>query len=181
MKKVVFAGGTHSGKTTLIDYFRSAGYPVLSESGIEVVNELIAERGWDEYRIWRKKNPDEFLRRIFLRQIESEKTISDGKDFVFFDRGILDYAAMAAHLGLSIPPDIVTYAQQNPYDAIFICDTLAAEDARLGEGRFFTTTDSLKIGEHAERLYREYGYNPFRLPDVPIEERVQKVKEVLDI
>ena len=180
MRKIVFAGGTHSGKTSLVEHFEDAGYRVVSESGIEVVNEMIDELGWEGYRSWRKQRPDEFVYRIALRQIENEKNISEGDDTVFFDRGILDYAAMARHLGRPIPPIIVQYAKQNRYDLVFLCDTLAAEDVRVGEGRFFTTEDSLHICRYADMLYREYGYEPVHLPDVPIGERIRIIGKTLD-
>ena len=181
MKKAVFAGGTHSGKTSLVEYFRNEGHETLSESGIAVINLLVGSMGWEGYRAWRADNPDEFIARIVDYQIRSERAIRDSAGVVFLDRGVLDYAAMAAHMGAATPRALIEHMKQDPYDCIFICDTLSKDDERAGEGRLFTTEDSLKIGEHAERLYREYGYDPVLLPDVPLKERVQKVKEVLKL
>lgn len=181
MRKIVFAGGTHSGKTSLTEYFKNEGYEIVSESGIAVVRSLTDELGWEGYRTWRGQNTDAFLGLIAAHQIAAEKKIPKDATLVFLDRGVLDYAAMAAHLGAVIPLSLIEYAKHHPYDIVFICDTLSAEDERAGEGRFFTTEDSLQIGTHAERLYREYGYAPIRLPDIPIADRIALVKQSLAI
>lgn len=182
MEKAVFAGGTHSGKTTLLEFFQSDGYAVVPESGIAIVAPLIESMGWEGYRTWRTEHPSEFLERIVAHQIEAESRIPEDASTVFFDRGILDYAAMALHMGVPAPRNLFEYARTHPYSTVFICETLLSRaDERAEKGRFFTTEDSLKLGEYAENLYREHGYEPVRLPDIPIFERVARVKEILSL
>lgn len=181
MKKIVFAGGTHSGKTSLVEYFHSEGYETLSESGIAIINLLTGSMGWEEYRAWRMSHPDEFLARIADYHIARESEMQSARGVVFLDRGVLDYAAMAAHMGVLPPRALLEHARGHPYAIVFICDTLSRADQRTDEGRFFTAEDSLAIRRHAERLYREYGYDPVVLPDIPIEKRVAMIKQVLAI
>lgn len=179
MRKVVFAGGTHCGKTTLVDYFANEGYNTVPESGIKVVNNLIEEMTWERYRAWRLDNQAAFFEKVTSAQIAIEGTIRAHTPFVFFDRGILDYIAMGEHIGAAIDEKALRHARSARYDVVFICEPLSSFDTRIDEGRMFGKGDSIRITELAQELYMAFGYTPVVLPDIPVIERIAIIKRTL--
>jgi len=181
MKKIVFAGGTHCGKTTLVEYFAKEGYGTVPESGIVIINECIERVGWDNYRSWRLAHQDIFVQQMLEKQVRFEEDALALKKspYVFYDRGIIDYFSMAKHLNVSFDEKFAEYARTSRYDAVFLCEPLSHFDSREKAGRTFTRKDSTLLTTLAGSLYREFGYEPIHLPDIPIPERVAIIKRTI--
>ncbi|GEM_PF-2449744 len=179
MKKIVIAGGTHCGKTTLIEHYRDAGYPVVAEAAIPIMTRLKDEMGLEEYRAWRKTNAQEFFEMIEDAQIANEAAASTDADFLFLDRGIQDTIVMERYVGVVPTERALRHAKENRYDLVLICDTLPEFDGRGDTGRTFTHEDSLKLTELAHQQYLADGYEPIRIPPVSLEERIALINKVL--
>ena len=181
MKKVVFAGGTYCGKTTLIEYYRSLGFPIVSEAGIAFITELKESMGLEAYLEYRKNQGKEFFERLAQRQIQLEKNLPDSGSFLFFDRGMIDTIVMTRFAGESVSEEAMTYAKTHKYDVVFVCEILPSFDGRQSSGRAWTREDSEKLVEMAFDEYKAQGYDPIRLPAVSVEERVKIVNKVLGL
>jgi len=180
MRKIVFAGGTHCGKTTLVEYFAKEGQATVSESGIHAISKFVDVMGWGGYRSWRLAHQEEFVEKMLEEQIRFEAKASQDAPYVFYDRGIIDYFAMADHLSVSFHSKFDAYAREYRYDLVFLCEPLAHFDQREQSGRMFTREDSKKLTIRAESLYREFGYVPIRLPDIPVPARVAIILKTIE-
>lgn len=181
MKKIVIAGGTHCGKTTLIGHYQSLGYPIVPESGIQIITEMKDRMGLEEYREWRQANPKPFFELIEERQIDAETKAPTEGDFLFLDRGMQDTIVMEKYTGIAPSERALEYARTIRYDTIFICEVLPNFDNRQNTGRTFTHEDSLKLTELAYLEYKAHGYEPIRVPPISLEERIALINKEIGI
>ena len=181
MQKVVFAGGTYCGKTTLVEYYGSLGFPVVPEAGIAFITELKNKMGLEPYLQYRKEHGQEFFERLAQKQIVLEVDLPQTDRFLFFDRGMIDTIVMTKLAGQTVSEEAISYAKFHRYDHIFVCEILPGFDGRQNTGRAWTREDSEKLVEMSYREYTEYGYHPIRLPAVSLEERIELINDVLDL
>lgn len=181
MRRVVFSGGTHCGKTTLIEHYRSLGYPTVPEPGMTFIGELVASMGLEEYRAWRADNQQEFFNRLVERQVELESTLPPEGTYVFLDRSMMDTVAMCRHVGVKVPELAVERARAFRYDDVFICDLLPDFDNRAHTGRVFTREDSENIARLVHEAYDEFGYSPIHLPPISVEERLATINQQIGL
>lgn len=166
-KKFVLSGGPCSGKTTLVNFFKSKGYDVINEVAREVLFNEKTSTG--EISLDKK---DFLLRQFFIcsLQLEKEKTYNPEKDFVFLDRGFLDGIA---YLRLkSLKSEILEfYAKHYEYDKIFLLDRFPFEsDSERIEA---SESEAEKIQNELLNVYSEFGYTPIKVPIMPIKERAE--------
>lgn len=180
MKKIVFAGGTHAGKTTLLAHFAEQGFVTIPEAGFQVIQENSALHGM-EFWAWRAENQCAFYEGIATRQMQLEASLPAGDALAFLDRGVVDLIGFCRYVGCSVPDVVFTYARENRYDHVFLCETLSVADVRETEGRTFKRDDSLKIKELVRAAYEELGYAPVPLPDIPVSDRAAIVQRTLGI
>lgn len=181
MQQIVFAGGTHGGKTTLVEYFAKEGYDVVPEAGIQIINELNVELGVDGQKEWRKNNQALFYERIAKRQIELETATPEDAELIFFDRSMIDLIGFCRYVNIEVPQIIIDHARQSAFQKVFICETLESFNNRTDTGRGFSKEDAEQITEHVRYAYEEFGYTPEMLPDMPIEDRVKQIRKSLDL
>lgn len=179
MKKVVFVGGSHCGKTTLLEQFKSAGYPVVPEAAGLVMKQLVEDMGLERYREWRSNNLGKFFELVCEKQIELEQNIPSDEQIIFLDRGVPDMIAVSRYHGAIQPEHITSYPHTNRYDAIFLCELLDHFDDRRETGRMHTREDSRQIVELVYKEYKKYGYDPVRLAPVSVEERVELIQRTI--
>ena len=182
MRKVVFSGGTHGGKTTLVEHFKSLGYLAVPEPGLTFISELVEEMGLEKYKDWRSKNQQEFFNRLVRRQVQLEEEIlvqTQDLSVVFFDRSFIDTIAMCHHVGVSVPREAYEYLKKQRYDLIFFCEMIPDFDERGNTGRVFTKEDSRKIAGLVEQEYKKQGYECIKLPPISFEDRLEIVSAEL--
>lgn len=177
MRKIVFSGGTHCGKTTLIEHYKSLGLTIVAEPGMTFISELVQEMGLETYKKWREENKQEFFDRLVVRQLELENDVPYGAECVFFDRSIVDTIAMAIYSGVEVPVLAINYVKENRYDDIFICELLPHFEARITSGRVFTLEDSKNIAKLVSDTYTVHGYETFALPAVSVDERISIINK----
>ena len=172
-RRVVLSGGPGSGKTALVEHYQKAGHATVPEAALQIIQELTRTMGVAAQRRWRQKHVIEFQRLILQRQIDLEREgVSQAAGLVFLDRGRPDGLAYMRLAGVEPPADMTTLMAGNPYDYVFLLDTLEQFDPRLATGRNTESReDSRRIQRAILRVYRDLGYQPVIVPVMPIAQR----------
>lgn len=111
IKKIVFTGGFSSGKTTTIKLLQNMGYSVILESSEALIRDFIQKKGhypWED-----KVSLLDFHKEVFQKQLENEKSISEG--VVFLDRSLIDRLAFLEFDDLKISKNMFKSARPCSY------------------------------------------------------------------
>jgi predicted ATPase len=169
---VVITGGPGSGKTTVIEALAGLGYRTVPEAAIQVIEELNQELGLEGQKRWRAAHTGRFQDRVLDLQIELEKKCATAPGFVFLDRGRLDGLAYLRHFGGGASSEQLDRIGEVRYSHVFLLATLRSFSERGASGRTSQRADSLAIAKRIEEVYRESGYQPVALPQMPPADRV---------
>lgn len=159
MQKIVLTGGPCSGKSTLIEHFKSQGYNVLEEIARQVIEKRKQfEPTREEWRIRQHM--------ILTKQILKELELKGEK--VFLDRGVYDNFAYYKHLvggecELTLPNNF------QKYDKVFCLEQLpfVHDGLRIESGE----EEGKKIHRMIVDEYKREGYKLIHVPVLPVEER----------
>lgn len=164
----ILTGGPGSGKTTLIEALRAAGYPSSVEAGRGIIQDQLAISGpalpWND--------PALFAELMLSWEMRSHAIAMQETGPVFFDRGVPDVIGYLGLTGLPVPAHIEKAAEVfrynrkvfilPPWPEIFRQDTERKQD--LDEAR--------RTYEAMVSTYSGLGYNLVTVPCAPVSERV---------
>ena len=164
----VLTGGPGSGKTTLVEALRAAGYPASVEAGRGIIQDHMAISGpalpWND--------PALFAELMLSWEMRSHAIAMEETGPVFFDRGVPDVIGYLRLTGLPVPAhaekaaEVFRYNRKVfillPWPEIFHQDAERRQD--LDEAR--------RTCEAMVSTYSALGYNLVAVPCAPVEERV---------
>ncbi len=167
----VLTGGPGSGKTTLIEALRSAGFAISVEAGRGIIRDQSAIGGpalpWHD--------PALFAELMLSWELRSYQSALDHKGPVFFDRGVPDTLGYLELGGLPVPGHAKVAADRFRYNPrVFIAppwpDIFAQDEERK------QTLEEAERTYHAlAGVYTELGYELVPLPLAPIGKRLEFV------
>ncbi|NIM94543.1 MAG: AAA family ATPase [Anaerolineales bacterium] len=165
----VITGAPCSGKTTLIETLTEHGFDTGVEIGrLYISSELANGRTLAEVRA------DElaFQRTLLELRLKREQGLDPAR-VTFLDRGLPDSITFYRANGLN-PNEILTECQHYRYASVFLLDRLPlqSDGVRAEDDKALQFID--------EWLFRDYtalGYDIFRVPVLPIEQRLKFVLE----
>lgn len=163
VKRIVITGGTHSGKSTVIQHMRMQGWETLDEAAAFVINRKSAEIGSEGCKDWMDSHFSAFQDQIFDRQVDIERACQPPPGVLLTDRSGIDCIAYLRSRKLTPPNAMIAYAKHSAYFRVFLFDTLQS----------FTTSyaDSIAMRDCLLETYRSYGYEPITVPELPILDR----------
>ena len=172
---IVITGGPGSGKTSLMDGLREAGFDVTVEAGRGVIQDQVAIGGGA--LPWR--DPALFAELMLVWEMRSYHMARERRGPVFFDRGVPDVLGYLRLMQLPVPAHIAKAAETfhyhrrvfiaPPWRMIFRQDAERRQDFAEAERTHAAMTET----------YAGLGYELVPLPRVPIEERVRYVTGML--
>ncbi|MCP4405057.1 MAG: ATP-binding protein [bacterium] len=180
-RKIVIAGGPCSGKTTLIRELEQHGFAVLPEAAIAIITELNHQFGIEGQKQWRRAHQEEFQLMVTQQQAQQEAQATPHTHLLFCDRGRHDAIAYFRLYALSIPDPIRLLIEEADYDRVFLLDTLTTFSQRPETGRTSDRNASLQIRDILYEVYREYGYDPVWVPELPVQGRIDMVLRHLEV
>lgn len=168
-RKIVFAGGPGTGKSTLIDALEDRGYQVMKEVSREVVKEA-RHNGVEHLFI---SDPLAFSDKLLQKRKEQYiKADQLELGHVFIDRGIPEITAYLDHQRADYPTYFTDANQHFIYDKIFIFPVWK-EIFKKDDVRYETFQQSEEIQEHLIRTYRSIGYDLIEMPRTDTESRIK--------
>jgi predicted ATPase len=167
----VLTGGPGSGKTTLIEALRQAGFAASLEAGRGIIRDQSAIGGsalpWGDRVL--------FAELMLSWEMRSYQNAVEQKGPVFFDRGVPDTLGYLRLSELPVADHIRTAAKRFRYSPrVFIAppwpDIFAQDEERK------QTLDEAERTYHAlAGVYTELGYELVPLPLAPVETRLRFV------
>ncbi len=158
-KSILLIGGPSTGKTTLINYLKTLGYPCLEEVSREVIKKAQSE-GIDQLFLEKPLLFSQLLKDARIEQFKQVPTFKT--DAVFIDRGIPDTVAYMDYIGQTYTDDFIQDCKMYIYDAVFILPLWKEIHKTDGE-RYETFEQAQEIQKHLLNTYIHYGYTPIEV------------------
>lgn len=165
---IVITGGPSSGKSTLIEHFKSNGYSVVPESARILIDKEIAKgKTLQEIR----SDEKEFQRKILQMKMKLEEQLSP-QQLTFFDRGIPDSVAYYQICGgdRGDMDSVLQACQKRRYKKVFLLEQVPFQND------YAQTEDQKRAQTISKLLYEAYtdlGYDVIKVPLFPIKERAE--------
>lgn len=157
----------------MINRLQILGYPTVPETAIEIIQANPELRAIDQFA---------FQTLVVNKQIEREEAIqSNGKQFIFLDRSLIDSLAYCTLRHIPHPPGLDEACHATDYHAIFVLETLSNFDPRADTGRTSTAETSRQTYDLLLQAYKTYGYAVTHVPDWPVEKRIEFILSTLDV
>lgn len=164
----VLTGGPGSGKTTLIEALKAAGFATSPEAGRGIIRDQVAIGGaalpWHDKPL--------FSELMLSWEMRSWHAACDHAGPIFFDRGVPDTLGYYRLIGLPVPAHVTNAATKFRYNSrVFI--------APLWPDIFTQDSERKQTLDEAERtyhslvgVYTELGYELIELPLASVEARL---------
>ena len=168
-KWVAITGAPSSGKTSVLNVLAARGYRICHEAARELIEERIkAGKTLAEVRA-----DAGALQRDILKVKVAMSRAFNPADVVFFDRGIPDSLSYFRVAGLD-PAEVMPFALEFRYASVFLFERLPV----VADGiRTESETDAREIEKALVEDYRRLGYDPIRVPVIPVEKRADFILE----
>jgi predicted ATPase len=171
----VVTGGPGSGKTTLVTALAACGFSTMPEAGRAIIQQQIAIGGtalpWS--------NRLAFAELMLEMDIRSYRGAEELRGPVIFDRGIPDVLGYLRVSGVPVPARIEEAARKfryhrrvflaPPWPAIFGQD----EERKQSIAEAEATCDAMV------EVYSSLGYELLVLPLIPVDERIEFVRNII--
>lgn len=172
-KKIVFAGGPATGKTTLIQTLELRGYACAQEVSRQVTLEA-RENGITQLFV---SDPLLFSEKLLEGRVNQFKEAHKNKaSLVFLDRGIPEVLAYLDMGNTPYPNHFTKACEDNQYDRVFIFPPWE-EIYTSDNERYEDYQEALKIYPFLKAAYDRFGYESIILPKDTIENRISFVLE----
>jgi predicted ATPase len=164
---VLFIGAPSTGKTSMIDAFKSKGFVCFEEISRQVTQEA-RDEGIDHLF---KREPLLFSEKLLegrIRQYLSARSIDKP---VFIDRGLPDITAYLDMFDISYPRNFLEANNRYRYDKVFwfpVWEAIYAQDSERYENVELAKT----IENHLLNAYKSLDYNITEVPKMPVEDRL---------
>lgn len=171
---VVITGAPSSGKTSVVNALKSRGYPVQDEVARAYLNACMAE-GKTMADI--RADGGKALQGAILDLKTQREAALAPTELVFLDRGLPDSLAYFRLAGLDVAAAMQA-SRRNRYDAVFLFDRLPiVQDGVRVEGEAMAA----RIDEMLMQDYKALGYDPVRVPVMPVEKRADFILNFLQL
>lgn len=180
MKKIIFAGGPHTGKTSLIQALckHLPEVCVVPEPATELIHDqLKREQFTPSFQgVYPWNHYPQFVLMALAKSIQLESEIPQEREVVLLDRSVVDNIAYARFFQYqSIIPIIQEQISYFGYDLVFFCDFVG--EYTQTEERRETFEEAQDRHQRLLQAYEESGLPVIHLPASSIEERVERVLE----
>ena len=170
----VIAGGPCSGKTTLIEALKAEGFSVFPESSRVLLEEGKARgQSAEEMRF----DPIEWQRTVCEKDHALFSNI-DPQEPVFTDTSFLENLVFSDQAGLVMGPNIQRWLKQHRYKTVFFLAPV--ESSETDESRLESSHTAAQISTQVWGRYLEFGYQPVILPAERTEQRIARIRALLD-
>ena len=174
-KKIVFAGGPATGKTTLIHRLESMGYSCLHEISRQITIDA-RQAGIEQLFI---SNPILFSEKLLKGRINqyAEATLNK-TPIVFIDRGLPEVVAYLDRIETPYPNHFIEACETYRYDYVFIFPPWE-EIYTADNERYEDFKEALRIYPYLKGAYEKFGYKNSILPKDTVENRISFILDTM--
>jgi predicted ATPase len=173
----ILTGGPGSGKSTLVEALRVAGYCGTVEAGRGIIQDQVAIGG----RALPWVDPASFAELMLCWEMRSYHVARQEPGPVFFDRGLPDVAAYLALMKLPVPTHVYKAVESFRYNRqVFIAppwQEIFQQDAERKQD----FEEAVRTYEALCETYSKYGYELVEIPRAPIGTRVEFIMRKVGI
>jgi predicted ATPase len=173
----VVTGGPGSGKTTLIEALKGAGFAASVEAGRGIIQDQVAIGG--SALPWH--NPELFAELMLSWEMRSYYLAQPTTGPVFFDRGVVDMVGYFRLLGLPVPQHVVKASQMFRYHRRVFLAPPWPEIYKQDRERKQDFAEAARTCEAVAAAYTEYGYELVELPREPVGKRTRFVLDAIGL
>ena len=170
-KKIVFAGGPATGKTSMIQALENKGYNCLHEVSRQVTLDA-RKAGIKQMFV---TDPLLFSEKLLEGRVEQCIAASQCKEvFTFLDRGLPEVVAYLDRNKVVYPEHFEKACRTHRYDHVFIFppwEDIYTQDSE----RYEDFEEAVKIYPYLKAAYEKFGYKNIILPKDSIENRISFV------
>ena len=174
-KLVVISGCSGGGKTTLLNELGGRGYSVVPEPGRRIVHQEQQHNGTAVPWI----NPKEFLKLAVDISLSDLEHWSTSKDWVFFDRGLIDAASGLAQL-TDTPVEHYLHNAPKFHETVFLTPPWP-EIYVTDDQRRHSLAEAQEEYQRLLETYPQLGYNQVVLRKTTTKERADAILKYLQI
>jgi Predicted ATPase len=171
----IITGGPGSGKSTLIAELIARGHAALPEAGRAIIRGQVAIGGsalpWADRRA--------FAELMLAWELRSHREAAALKGPVFFDRGVPDVVGYLRFCGLEVPGHITRAAEIFRYNRRVFFAPPWKDIYRRDEERKQSWAEALATAESMIEVYTTLGYEIYRLPFAPVNDRADFMLELI--
>lgn len=171
----VVSGCSGSGKSTLLDALARRGEAVVPEPGRRVVQQELACGG--DALPW--ANAQRFVERCVETARRDLESAVPGRR-TFFDRSLVDAACAVARAGLAAPPGLDDALRNAPYARLVFLSPPWRDLFATDRERRHGFDDAVAEHDALGPACRGAGFEGVRLPQAPVEARVDFVLATVD-
>lgn len=175
MNGYVFTGGPGAGKTSVITALAAKGFPVVPESGRQIIQGQVANGGtalpWADKELFRD--------RMLTAALDDYYRLPPDGQSVFFDRGIPDLIGYSQLENLPVPAVLLEHAVTlryhprvfifPPWEEIYQGDTERKQDYATAVATY----------NAMQAAYTRCGYQLVTVPCISVADRVTFILELL--
>ncbi len=177
MKRYIFTGTPSSGKTTLLHVLRSQRYSIIEEAATDVIARE-QEHGNRE-----PHTQTDFIDQIVALQKRRQIEAAARPDTVqLYDRSPVCTLALSRYLGYAPSLALLRELERIEREAVYQREVFFLENlgfVQPTEARKITFEQSLEFEQVHAEVYAELGYHLINIPPESLEQRVQRVVEIL--
>ena len=169
---VILSGCSGGGKSTLLEELRARGHETVAEPGRRIVREETASGGHALPWI----DPEAFARRAIEMALADREAMAGTKDWVFFDRGLVDAAAALSVVTGEPLPELLS--DRRYHRRVFLTppwQEIYASDPERRHGWQAAVAEYKRLSA----IYPALGYDVTVLPRIPVTARADMVLERL--
>lgn len=172
---VAISGCSGGGKSTLLEELGARGFRTFAEPGRQIVKEQTAIGGpalpWSDPLLF----GEQCVARTVNRMIEA----AGAKDYVFFDRSLIDPIAHFDRLHRRAPAHWVRAGETFRFNATVFLVPPWPELFANDEERKHSFEDALAEYKQLPLTYERFGYRPVIVPKAPVADRADFILRTL--
>lgn len=165
---IALTGGPGSGKSTLIEALKQAGFAASAEAGRGIIRDQMAIGG----RALPWSDPMAFAELMLSWEMRSYHTAERRTGPVFFDRGVPDVVGYLRLMNLPVPEYVTKAAETFRYNRRVFIAPPWEEIFQKDQERKQDFAEAVRTYEAMVAVYGAFGYVLMEIPQASVAERV---------